>query len=90
HEATAFVSSSRKEPFGVVITEALCCGLPIVVTKSGGPEDIVNETNGYLAENKNASSLHAKMQLMIDNINNFDSKLISKVALNTYSEKVIS
>ena len=53
-EVDALVSSSRKEAFGVVITEALCCGLPIVVTKSGGPEGIVNTLNGYLAEKENA------------------------------------
>lgn len=88
--ADVFISSSRFESFGVVIIEALSCGLPIVVTNSGGPSDIVNNQNGYLAENENANSLQAKIQLMIDNLANFDVHIIRENTISHYSEKVIS
>lgn len=88
-QAHFFVSSSRKEPFGVVIIEAMACGLPIVATHSGGPTDIVKQHIGYLAENNNANSLQAKMQAMIDNYTTFDAENIRKHTLDTYSEQVV-
>lgn len=46
--ARAFVLPSRHESFGVVYIEALATGLPVIATRSGGPEDIVNDRNGVL------------------------------------------
>ncbi|MFV0282114.1 MAG: glycosyltransferase [Rhodoblastus sp.] len=41
-QARCFVLSSFKETFGLVCVEALACGLPCVVTQSGGPPEIVS------------------------------------------------
>ncbi len=41
--ADLFVHPSRYETFGVVVAEALASGLPIVATRSGGVEDIVDD-----------------------------------------------
>ena len=88
--ADILISSSIIESFGVVIIEAMSCGLPIVATNSGGPADIVNAENGFLAENKNANSLQTKIQLMIDNLSNFDASIIRANTIANYSEEVIS
>ncbi|OQP04630.1 hypothetical protein B1690_15255 [Geobacillus sp. 46C-IIa] len=53
----AFVLASRFETFGVVFIEALACGKPIVATKCGGPEIIVNEKNGLLVEVEDIEAL---------------------------------
>lgn len=39
---------SVKEGFGIVAAEALSCGIPVVSTFSGGPEDIVEKGMGFL------------------------------------------
>lgn len=48
NESQAFVLSSFKETFGVVLIEAMSCGLPVIATKCGGPESIISES--YLGE----------------------------------------
>ena len=47
--ASVFLSTSRWEGFGVVITEAMECGLPVVAFETDGPMEIISEgENVYL------------------------------------------
>ena len=47
--ASVFLSTSRWEGFGVVITEAMECGLPVVAFETDGPMEIISAgENGYL------------------------------------------
>ena len=42
------VLPSVREGFGLVAAEALACGIPVVATRSGGPESIVKDGQGFL------------------------------------------
>lgn len=45
------VNASTQEPFGRTIIEAMAAGKPVVATRSGGPEEIIeDEISGYLVE----------------------------------------
>jgi len=49
HRADVFALPSRQEGLGIAALEAMSCGLPVVATKCGGPEDYVNDgETGYL------------------------------------------
>ncbi|WNB18883.1 glycosyltransferase [Marivirga arenosa] len=83
------VLSSNIETFGVVLIEAMACGLPIISTKSGGPESIIeNESLGILVE-KEDYDLYLAMKKVLENYNNYNLKLISENALLKYSYNAI-
>ena len=62
--ADCIVQPSLHETFGVVLIEALACGRPVIATRCGGPEDIVDESNGLLVEPGDTAALGAAMEQM--------------------------
>lgn len=52
--ASVVVLPSRQESFGLVVTEAMECGVPVVAYETDGPSEIIkNGENGFLIEKYN-------------------------------------
>lgn len=68
-ESSIFVLSSRYEGFGMVLTEAMTCGVPPVsFACPTGPRDIITEgVDGLLVENGNIEMLADKISYLIEN-----------------------
>jgi len=68
-ESSIFVLSSRYEGFGMVIAEAMSCGVPSVsFTCPCGPRDIIKDKiDGLLAKPKDISDLSEKICYLIEN-----------------------
>ena len=61
--AALFVLSSDEEGLGLVILEAMACGLPIASTRCGGPDQIISEAGcGRLSPAGSAADLTASMR----------------------------
>lgn len=67
--ASIFLSTSRWEGFGLVITEAMECGLPVISFANSGPKEIINKNgiNGILVAKENIDELVERIIYLIDN-----------------------
>lgn len=68
-ESSIFAFSSRFEGFGMVITEAMSCGIPPVAFSCPcGPKDIITDgENGFLVTPEDIETLAQKICFLIDN-----------------------
>lgn len=66
-ESGLFILSSRYEGFGLVLVEAMACGLPVVAFNCPyGPMIIMGEGNEWLVEPGNVQALAAKVITLIE------------------------
>jgi glycosyltransferase involved in cell wall biosynthesis len=71
-QAAAVVLPSDEEGFGMVVVEAMACGVPVVSTRSGGPEGIITDAeDGFLVPRDDAASFADRV-----------SRLLASEALN--------
>ena len=86
----AFILTSHHETFGVVLTEAIACGKPVIATRCGGPEDIVSKNNGLLVEKHNTEQISKAIIYMIKNKKKYDPIKIREDFLGKFSSKVVT
>lgn len=60
-----FVLTSISEGFSISTLEAMACGLPVVVTRSGGPEEIIIDGQNGLLADCNEESIAATVNTLI-------------------------
>ena len=72
------VLATKKETFGLVLIEAMKCGVCVLGSNQGGPLEIIDDKKtGLLFESMNSNSLCEKLSLIIEN-----EKLKETLALN--------
>jgi glycosyltransferase involved in cell wall biosynthesis len=84
-ESAVLVLPSRKESLGMVLVEALACGTPVVATRCGGPEDIVNDQVGALVAPNDPQALACAIERVIDRREEFKPASLRAYALEKFS-----
>lgn len=85
-----FALASSVETFGVVYIEAMAMGLPVIATKSNGPENFVDDSNGILIDIGNKEQLVYAMKTMKDNLSQYNRKLISEKTKIRFSAQTVA
>lgn len=89
-EMDFIVSASLFESFGCAVAEAVMLGKPVVATKNGGAESIVNPENGILVETGSMQAIYNGMVQMYNKYREYDAEKISEQANQKFEISGIS
>lgn len=90
NKANAFVLSSKHETFGVVLIEAMAMGLPVIATRCGGPEDIVDSETGVLVPIENVTAIGDAMREVFVNASSFNRQYLRTLCRDRFGPNVIT
>ena len=83
-----FVLSSLHETFGVVLGEAMACGKPVISTRCGGPEFVVNKETGVMVDVADPQALADAMADFISGRVSFTPEAVRNSVVNRFSPEV--
>ena len=88
-QSSALVLFSRYENLPCVIIEALCCGLPVISSDTGGIKEAVNDSNGLLVQSENEKQLSEAMNTMMNDYDKYNRQRIALAATERYRYETI-
>jgi glycosyltransferase involved in cell wall biosynthesis len=88
-QADALVHFSDYENLPCVISEALCCGVPVISSNVGGIHEVIHPSNGLLVPPKDVAALRDAILQMLANHSLYNRPAIAAAAAKTFSYDTI-
>lgn len=85
----AYVLSSHSETFGVAVIESLALGKPVIATRCGGPESIVQVEDGLVIPADDVNALAAAMDSIKNNYDDYKGEEIRRSCISRYGERAV-
>jgi len=64
-QASVLVLPSIEDGFGMVMTEAMACGVPVIATTNTGAADLITEgTNGFIVPIRDATAIRERLEYL--------------------------
>jgi glycosyltransferase involved in cell wall biosynthesis len=86
----ALVLPSLHEAAPLVIIEALASGRPVISTRCGGPEYMLDETTGIVVEPGQPARLASAIVDMLTHLERYDPQTIASTAEERYGQSAIT
>ncbi len=83
----AFILPSLHETFGIVLGEAMACGKPVITTRCGGPEYVVDNNCGVLVPPGDPAALADAMDAFLTGRIRFDPSLVRNSIVERFGEE---
>lgn len=88
-EADLFVLASRIETFSVATVEAMACGLPVVVTACGGPEELAGPESGVIVPKQDPAALAEAIDQTLSDLGRFRPEAIASGVAGRFGAEVV-
>lgn len=91
--ADAFVLSSKAEPFGIIVLEAMASGLPIIATSTGAPPEFIEDgRSGLLTPPSDPEAMASSMMKMyeMDKSAKNEMKAAAMTSLSAFTSEAIA
>jgi starch synthase len=67
-QASVLVLPSIEDGFGLVLAQAMACGVPVIATTNTGAEDLITDgVDGFIVPIRDSDIIRQKLQWMLDN-----------------------
>ena len=81
---------SITETFGVIIIEALALGRPVVATRCGGPDSIIDPSSGLLVDPQSSDAIARGIAEIASNLNLYEPDTIRTECLEKFGSRVFT
>ena len=88
-QSHVLVVPSNIETFSIALIEALSRGRPVIATRCGGPDSIVDEKSGLLVPINDTTSMTAALRSMVQHFDRYDRMAIRQDALRRFGREAI-